>query len=198
MTNPWDVRYDKDEFHYGAGPNDFVRERAGLLPGGRVLCLGSGEGRNVVYLAGRGLQVTGVDGSRRGLEKGRRLAAQVGVEAGWDQADLADYDLGEAKWDGILSIFCHVQPEIRADLHGRIVRALRPRGVLLMEGYRPEQIGRGTGGPPRIEMMVTAGMLRRELMGLEFEFLEETEREVHEGAGHDGLASVVQVVARKP
>lgn len=198
MTNPWDARYDKEDFHYGTEPNDFVRERAASLPPGAVLCLGSGEGRNAVHLAGLGLRVTGVDGSRVGLEKGARLAVGAGVAASWELADLADYDLGEAKWDGIVSIFCHVQPEIRADLHRRIVRALKPGGVLLMEGYRPEQIGRGTGGPSRVEMMVTADLLRRELEGLDFELLEEKERAVHEGPGHDGIASVVQVVARRP
>lgn len=199
MGNPWDDRYDKDEFHYGTEPNDFVCAHAlRLEPGGEVLCLGSGEGRNAVFLAGRGLRVTGVDGSRVGLQKGRRLAERSGVSVTWEQADLAGYDLGQARWDGIVSIFCHVQPEIRADLHRRIVRALKPGGVLLLEGYRPEQIGRGTGGPPRVEMMVDAGMLRRELVGLEFERLEDLEREIHEGGGHVGMGAVVQAIARRP
>ena len=195
----WNDRYATTEFVYGTEPNDFLRENAEryLPQGGAVLCLAEGEGRNGVYLAGLGYRVTGVDGSSVGLEKARRLAGERGVEIETVVSDLADFDLGEARWDGIVSIWCHTPPELRQKLHRAVVKALAPGGVLLLESYTPKQLEYRTGGPPNAEWMMTAEGLKRELSGLEFVSAEEKIREVHEGKFHGGTSAVVQVVARR-
>jgi SAM-dependent methyltransferase len=194
----WDQRYSSDDYVYGTEPNAFLVAVANRLPAGRILCLGEGEGRNAVWLAGQGHAVTAVDASRVGLEKARRLAASRGVTITTVHADLAVYPIEAGSWDGIVSVFCHVPPPLRADLHRRCVAGLRGGGILLLEAYTPEQVGRGTGGPPTAELMMDMDTLRRELAGLEFLELRECEREIQEGALHTGLGAVVQVVARKP
>ncbi|MGD9388135.1 MAG: SAM-dependent methyltransferase, partial [Gammaproteobacteria bacterium] len=98
----------------------------------------------------------------------------------------------------IVSIFGHLPPEVRQKVYPRLPAALKPGGVLLLEAYTPDQMGRGTGGPRSEDLLVTADMLRDELPGLQFLRLEELEREVIEGRGHTGLSSVVQLIARKP
>lgn len=193
----WDERYSQPGFAYGTDPNDFLASVADRLPPGPVLTLGEGEGRNAVFLAGLGHEVVAVDQSAVGLAKTRARANERGVPVQTMQADLRDYLIEPGAWAGIVSIFCHLPPSIRVPLHAAVVRGLRPGGVLILESYTPRQLGRGTGGPPSAELLVSLDDLTRELAGLEFLHAGELEREVREGAYHTGLASVVQVVARR-
>jgi SAM-dependent methyltransferase len=195
----WNSRYGKPEYVYGTEPNDFLTAHSGQLPeGAEVLCLADGEGRNGVHLASLGLRVTAVDSSSVGLEKARRLAAERQVPLDTLVADLAAWDLGVDRWDAVVSIWAHLPPEIRATLHPRIARAIRPGGVLLMEHYHPKQISYGTGGPPDPTMMLTLAELERDFAPWEHPHVFEGERDVQEGAGHGGLSYVTQAILRKP
>jgi SAM-dependent methyltransferase len=194
----WDERYGEEGFAYGTEPNDFLRENAHRMPVGRVLCLAEGEGRNAVWLAEQGFDVTAVDASSVGLDKAQRLAAERGVRLHSVHADLADFDIGGDAWDGILSIFCHLPPPLRVDVHRRCVKGLRAGGVFLLEAYTPRQLALKTGGPPVLDLLVEPEDLHAELSGLEFLMLDERERHIREGDFHDGVGAVVQVVARKP
>ncbi|BCS34107.1 SAM-dependent methyltransferase [Luteitalea sp. TBR-22] len=197
----WDNRYRTDDYVFGTAPNDFLAEVATRIPAGRVLCLGEGEGRNGVHLASLGYEVTGVDGSEVGLSKARALAASRRVALATIVADLATFDLGEACWQGITSIFVHLPPALRADLYPRVVRALAPGGVFVLEAYTPRQheIG-GVGGPPPslADWLLTLERVRAELPGLEVVIGRELDRDVNEGARHSGPSAVVQVLAVKP
>jgi SAM-dependent methyltransferase len=204
MTDPipltpdqmWEERYRAaDGFLYGTEPNDFVAESVVGLPIGDALCLADGEGRNGVYLAGLGHRVTSVDVAATGLAKATRLADDRGVELTTILADLADFDLGDNRWDLIVSVFAHTPPEVRARVHAAVARALRPGGRFILEAYTPGQIGRGTGGPPIPELTMTLDGLRRELTGMTIEHGIEKIRPVIEGPGHTGEGAVVQVVA---
>jgi len=194
----WDERYSEDGFAYGIEPNSFLAEIAPGLTRGRVLSIAEGEGRNAVHLASLGFEVHAVDQSAVGVEKTRRLAEQRGVTVRAQVADLADHPIPAGSFDGVVSIFAHMPKPLREAVHARVVAGLRPGGWLVLEAYTPRQVGRGTGGPPVVELTMDPDDLRRELAGLRFERLEELEREVNEGRYHNGLASVVQVVARKP
>ncbi len=194
----WNERYSAPHYIYGTEPNDFLREHVSALPpGGRLLCLAEGEGRNAVFLAGHGFAVTAVDLSEVGLAKAAALAAQRGVQIDIIHADLADFDLGQARWDGIISIFCHLPSAVRQPLYARLAAALRPGGVLLLESYTPRQLAFGTGGPRDVDMLIDVDTLRAELPGLHFDLLQEVEREIVEGTFHTGMAAVVQAVAHK-
>jgi SAM-dependent methyltransferase len=194
----WEQRYGADGYLYGTEPNDFLRQHVDSIPRGRVLCLAEGEGRNAVFLAGQGFEVASIDLTQAGVAKTHRLAIERGVTVDAVTGDLATADLGVQRWDAIVSIFAHVPAAIRRDLHKRVVDALAPGGVLLLEAYTPAQIGRGTGGPPAPELAMTHSGLMRELEGLELTHALETERDVVEGRGHTGRGSVVQVIARRP
>lgn len=194
----WDQRYDTEEYVYGTEPNTFLAAHCQTIPRGAVLCLAAGEGRNAVHLARQGYEVTAVDRSPVGLRKARRLALEAGVPLETVSADLAEYPFELDSLSGVTSIFCHLPPELRRGVHAQVVEALRPGGVLILEAYTPDQLGRGTGGPPDASLMMCLADLRQELSGLVFEHAEELEREVVEGRFHSGMAAVVQVVARKP
>ena len=198
----WNRRYAAAGFYYGTAPNDFLREVEPLLPRqGHVLCLGEGEGRNAVFLAQCGHTVSAMDQSAVGLEKAQLLAREQGVRIATHVADLENWDLGAAApkggWDAIVSIWCHMPVAVRPALHQRIVAALKPGGVFVLEAYRPEQLRYGTGGPPTVDLLPTLAELHRDLAALELLVAGAPEREVREGKGHDGLSAVVQVLGRK-
>jgi SAM-dependent methyltransferase len=194
MTNFWDERYGTDEYAYGVEPNDFLRAEAHRIPPGPVICLGEGEGRNAVFLARRGHQVTAVDLSIEGLRKAERLARQHGVELEVIQADLATFDLERDRWSGIVEIFAHLLPPARQRLHAQIPEALRAGGCHLLELYRPEQLTLATGGPKELALLSTLAELQRELAPLELVVAREANRDIHEGRFHDGPSATVQVV----
>lgn len=193
----WEERFSEEEYFFGKEPNEFLAEHAGELPSGAVLCVAEGEGRNAVFLASTGREVTSVDLTIAGVTKTLRLAVERGVTVDARVGDLAEFDLGEERWDAVVSIFAHMPLPVRTGLHRRVVAALKPGGVLLLEAYTPDQVGRGTGGPSDTAVTMTLAALRDELSGLEILHGLETERPVHEGGGHAGLGSVVQVIARK-
>eukprot|EP00804_Cyclotella_cryptica_P025669 CCRYP_002895-RA/>CCRYP_002895-RA protein AED:0.01 eAED:-0.00 QI:0/-1/0/1/-1/1/1/0/209 len=201
----WNDRYSSSDYIYGTQPNEFLEYISNdpryLHPSSKILSIGEGEGRNAVHLGKLGHFVTGVDASSVGIEKARKLAVEHGVtNIDFEVADLSQYDFGTEKWDAVVSIFCHLPPQLRRQVYKQIVDALKPGGILILEAYTPKQLEYKTGGPPVAEMMCTLDGLRDELgLGgwMEFEIGEEKERSVVEGTLHTGLAHVVQVLGRK-
>ena len=196
--NFWDERYSKKEPTYGWEPNDFLREGISRIPPGKVLCLAEGEGRNAVFLAKQGYDVTAVDQSAVGLAKARGFAAERGVAIKTVQSDLSRFEIQPGAWQGIISIWAHVPSLVRGDLHKRCVAGLAPGGLFLLEAYSPKQLGRGTGGPSDLDLLMDLSVVRRELAGLQFEIACERERDVQEGPFHNGVGSVIQILAKKP
>jgi len=194
----WDQRYSDEEYVYGKNPNDFLANSANKIPKGKVLCIAEGEGRNAVFLAEQGYTVVAVDSSSVGLSKARILADERGVNIETVVCDLADFNIEPDSWDGVVSIFAHVPPEVRKQLHKKIVTGLRTGGVLILEAYRPDQLKYKTGGPPSTEYMMTLQGLEQELAGLTFEYGVELDRDVVEGKFHTGKGAVVQIIGKKP
>jgi SAM-dependent methyltransferase len=193
----WDERFSEPGYAYGTEPNQFLESVADRIPMGRVLSLAEGEGRNAVFLAGLGYEVTAVDTSTVGLAKAERLAAERGVSITTVHADLAEFEIEPDAWQGIVSIFCHLPPVIRAALHERCLRGLAPDGAFVLEGFTPRQLELATGGPKTIELLMELATLRQELPGLRFEIAREIDRPATEGKYHRGTVAVVQVSATK-
>ncbi len=193
----WDKRYSGETYAYGTKANDFLVSMGSELPIGKVLCLAEGEGRNAVWLAQQGHDVTAVDLSAVGLKKAQLLAKNNDVKITTIHADLAEYDIGIEQWDAIILIFCHLPPPLREKVHNNCVAGLRHKGLLLLEAYTPQQLTYQTGGPPNAAMMMDSDILNREFNGLNFISLEEKIRNIHEGECHNGTGAVVQAFAEK-
>jgi len=193
----WNQRYAGPEYFYGEKPNDFLAAQAHRIPPGPVLCLAEGEGRNAVFLAGRGHTVEAVDQSATGMAKAQRLADQCGVKLKTHVGDLANFVIKPAHWSGIIAIFTHLPPTLRRQVHTAVVAGLRPGGVYLLEAYTPAQLAHGTGGPKDPTLLMQLAELKVELAGLQLEIGREIVRDVIEGQGHTGRAAVVQILARK-
>ena len=194
----WDNRYATDDFVYGTEPNDFLRHCANYIPDGPVLCLGEGEGRNAVYLATRGYNVTALDQSAVGLAKAERLAAEHGVSITTVATNLEEYSIDPEAWSAIVSIFLHLPPFLRREVHAAAAAGLHSGGVFILEAYTPGQVQHKTGGPvTNPEMLMSLDQMHGDLIGLEMEIGREIERDVIEGKCHTGRAAVVQVMARR-
>ena len=197
----WNERYNEAEYVFGTEPNDFLRDEFSKIPiGGSVLCLAEGEGRNAVFLAQQGYQVTAMDMSEVGLNKALRLSQDRGVDIITQVADLADYDFGEAQWDGIVSIWAHLPTAVRQHVYAQIAPALKPNGVFILEAYTEQQLTmEAIGGPPATqnERFGSLVVLRSELAELEEITGIEKQRMISEGTRHQGLSAVVQFIAKK-
>jgi SAM-dependent methyltransferase len=196
----WNERYERPGYFFGTAPNRFLEsQQHRLRRGWRALAVADGEGRNGVWLARQGLEVVSVDFSPVALAKARALAAEAGVEIATVEADLHTWSWPQSQFDLVVAIFIQFAPPgPRERIFAGMKRALRPGGLLIMEGYRPEQVGRGTGGPPWPEHMYTEGLLRDAFADLEILHLEAHDSVIQEGSGHAGLSALIDLVARRP
>jgi SAM-dependent methyltransferase len=192
----WNERYKEEVFAYGMEANDFLQTQS-FPAGSKILCLAEGEGRNGVYLAEQGHDVTCVDYSQEGVRKMAQLADIRGVELTTICADLNDYLLEKNSWDAIVIVFGHFPPELRKKVHGQIYQALKPGGKLVLESYHKSQLQFKTGGPMTDTLLYSEEELRSDFQAFENLKITQMEREVHEGAFHFGKAAVIQVLAEK-
>lgn len=198
----WNQRFAHHTYQYGTQPNAFLVEQAACIPpGARVLVPGDGEGRNGVWLAEQGMQVTSVDCSCAGLDKARALAAQRGVVLDTVQADLAQWVPPAGCADAVAMLYLHLSPELRPHVMRNLVHALRPEGVLLVEAFHTRQLGLPSGGPGDAAMLYTLDMLRSDVQhcGVGGQELLAWEGSVvlDEGPCHQGPAQVVRWIWRK-
>lgn len=196
----WDTRFaSTDGYVFGTEPNRFMVAQAHRFkPGMKVLALADGEGRNGVWLAQQGLDVTSVDGSQVALEKANRLAAERGVTLNTVVADLVSWDWGTEVYDAVVAIFIQFAgPRLRPRLFQRAAQALRPGGLFLLQGYHTRQLEYKTGGPSAIENLYTEEQLRSELAHMDILHFERYDAELDEGVGHSGMSALIDVVARK-
>lgn len=196
----WDKRYAQPGFLFGTEPAAFLTKHKAALPdGGTCLCVADGEGRNSVWLARQGLDVSAMDSSDVGVTKANGLARDAGVDVDFQVADLRTWDWAPDRWDVVAAIFIQfADPAFREQIFAGMKRTLKPGGLLLLHGYRPEQIGYGTGGPPCAENMYTEPMLAEAFGDFDVQVLDAYDAEVDEGAGHSGMSALIDLVAVKP
>jgi SAM-dependent methyltransferase len=195
----WEARFSAPDFVFGTEPNEFLRSQAHLLPrSGKVLAVADGEGRNGVWLAQQGLDVLSIDFSPAAQAKARALAKERNVSLRIECVDVIAWDYPENEFDLVAAIFIQfANPAERQRIFAGIRRALKPGGLLLMQGYRPEQLNYKTGGPSAVENLYTEGMLAQEFADFADLSIREHDSLHHEGAGHDGMAALIDLVGRK-
>ncbi len=195
----WNRRFDQDGYLFGTEPNAWLQQQAHhWAPGQRVLSVADGEGRNSVWLAGRGLRVDAFDISPVGVDKARRLAAAQGVTVDFTVSDCDSFPWPQASYDGVAAIFIQfADPALRTRLFAHLVDCLKPGGVLVLQGYTPKQLDYRTGGPPVLSHLYTEALLRDAFADMELLTLQAYEAEVHEGTGHRGQSALIGLVARR-
>ena len=196
----WEERYkNADDYVFGRAPSQFLTENPGwFTPGQAALCVADGEGRNSVYMAKCGLDVTAFDLSETAVARGNALAASEGVSVSFNHSTWDDWDFS-TQYDLVAGIFIqYTNPEQRVHQFNDMKRAVKPGGVLMLHGYTPEQVALGTGGPPNAAHMYTVEMLSTFFADFRILRLAAYERDVQEGRGHSGKSALIDLVARAP
>jgi SAM-dependent methyltransferase len=175
----WDERYAAADLVWSATPNQFVAEELDGLRPGRALDLASGEGRNALWLAERGWQVTALDFSRVALDKGRALASRharsADLQVDWMLGDALTFDIGSAPYDLALLAYLQLSADERQTAVRRAFCALRPGGTFLLVAHDSTNLTEGTGGPTDASVLYTAEEVLADLDGERFE-VERAER----------------------
>jgi SAM-dependent methyltransferase len=195
----WEARFSAADYIFGTAPNAFLAAQKGLLPkSGRALAVADGEGRNGVWLAEQGLDVLSIDFSPKAQAKARALAQRRNVRLSTELADATKWRWPEAAFDVVVVIFTQfANPSERSVMFAGIRKALKPGGLLLLQGYTPKQLQFGTGGPKQVEHLYTRDLLQREFGSFSDLRIEEYDRELQEGSAHAGMSAVIDLVARK-
>jgi cyclopropane fatty-acyl-phospholipid synthase-like methyltransferase len=194
----WERRYGAEGYVFGTAPSGFLARQAHLLhPGMTALAVADGEGRNGVWLAERGLDVLAVDFSPTGQAKAVALAAERGVALRTECADLAQWAFPTAAFDVVVAIFFQFAgPAVRTRIFDGIRRSLKPDGLLLLQGYRPEQLAYGTGGPSEVENLYTHELLESAFAGFSELSIHAYDAPLSEGGGHAGMSALIELVGR--
>jgi ubiquinone/menaquinone biosynthesis C-methylase UbiE len=195
----WNERYSKPDYHFGTEPNAFLKSQRHLLkPGMKALSVADGEGRNGVWLAEQGLDVHTIDFSTNAIAKARALAASRGVTLRIEQTDIHTWTWPDAAYDVVVVIFIQFSPGPERDkIFAGLKRTLKPGGLLLMEGYRPEQLKYGTGGPKEVDQLYTRALLEQAFGDFSSLDIREHDSVLHEGERHVGMSAVIDLVGRK-
>jgi SAM-dependent methyltransferase len=195
----WDQRHAaRDPIESSEPDPTLVGEIGSLLPG-RALDLGAGDGRNAIWLASHGWQVTAVDFSQVALDRGRGLAVESGARVEWQLADLLDWSPGARLYDLVALFFIHLPREERRDVYARAAGAVAPGGTLLVVGHDRTNLADGVGGPQDPGVLFTPGEVAADLAGFRVERAEVVRRHVADGRGPiDAIVRAVRVAEDRP
>jgi 2-polyprenyl-3-methyl-5-hydroxy-6-metoxy-1,4-benzoquinol methylase len=196
-SNFWNNRYTQEVGLYGNEPNQYFKEKIRDLAPGRLLIPGEGEGRQALFAAGRGWQVTAFDMSEVARSHALDKAKHSGLNITYLLSKAEDFEYRQEVYDAAALIYFHLPDNIRNEVHKKITASVKPGGHLIVEAFHPEQLSYSSGGPKSEEMLYTTEMLTRDFEG--WEILEKLEGEVllQEGSGHAGPGYVSRLFARK-
>lgn len=198
----WSARYRDagEEYLFGTAPNKFLASQAGGFGAGmRVLSVADGEGRNAVWLAEQGCQVTATEISPVALEKAAKLARGRNVAVDFVEADILNWAWPREEFDAVVGIFIQfATPAERPRQLAGMKQAVKSGGLLFLQGYTPKQLDYKTGGPSAVENLYTAEMLREIFADWEIVLFHEHEDTIEEGSAHIGRSALIDLVARKP
>jgi len=197
MQEFWDERYKVKEYVYGKEPNTFLKTHLDKLTPGNILLPGEGEGRNAVYAAAKGWNVTAFDVSTEGRKKALHLAADRGVTIDYRLMPYRKFSQPVGRFDLIGLFFTHQPSALRRDFHRGLQKIVRPGGVILLEAFHKDQLIRETGGPKNIDFLFDKTGLKKDFKDLEILHLEVLSKALDEGPFHQGEAVVVQMIAKR-
>ncbi|SDY52395.1 Methyltransferase domain-containing protein [Modestobacter sp. DSM 44400] len=180
----WDARY-AEKAQWSAGPNELVAALLDDLPPGRAVDLAAGEGRHARWLAGLGWDITAVDFSAVGLDRGRVEAGGDAVR--WVVADVLDWTPSPADLDLVFVAYLHLPEADTVDLLSRAIGWLRPGGRLLVLGHDLANLAAGVGGPQDPSILHSVDRLAPVAGLLAVDRLEQVSRATPAGTALDTL-----------
>jgi len=203
MKEFWEDRYKNEAFAYGVKPNVFLKN---VLKDynlkGDMLLPGEGEGRNAVFAAKKGLNVTCIDISNEGKLKALKLAEQNNVNVNYLVGELSEFEFEENSFDVVALIYAHFTPNLRFQYHKKVTSYLKKGGFLVLEGFSKEQLKINEEnatelGPKNLNMLYSLEDIKSDFSNLETIAFKKELIELDEGIYHKGKASVIKYIGKK-
>lgn len=201
-TQRWDDRYKTEDFAYGTAPNNYLQEQIEKLNPSAILFPAEGEGRNAVFAAQLGWEVSAFDISEEGRNKALRLAKNNDVSIDYQVGELETLDFHNEQFDAIALIYAHFPAIIKSEIHRQLDQLLKKDGIIIFEAFSKKHLEYVTknekvGGPKDIESLFSIEEIKTDFPNYEIIELEEKEIELNEGLFHNGTGSVIRFVGRK-
>ena len=201
FTDPltrWNERFAAEGYLFGESPNAYLADMTSSLNKGRALSVADGEGRNSVWLAQQGFEVDAFDFSPIAVDKAQKLASRHGVSVNYQCSSWEAFDWPAQRYDTVVGVFFQfADPASRPALFARMDEALKPGGILLIQGYGKEQLQFNTGGPGKLDHLYDEDLLLAAFRNYRVLDLRTYTAQVSEGQGHSGLSALVGFVAQK-
>lgn len=198
MKEFWNERYGQEEYAYGVEPNAFFKDQLGKINSkGNLLMPAEGEGRNAIYAAKQGFEVTAFDMSEEAKNKALQLTGLNNVEIKYKTGTLEQLQFTEDSFDAVGLIFAHFPAHLREPYHKHFIKLLKPGGFIILEGFSKRQLKYSSGGPKNLEMLFSLENIKNDFSELDAITLIEEEIELNEGLYHKGPASVIRFVGEK-
>lgn len=201
-TDFWNKRFSLKEYIYGDMPNAYIEEQLPKLKPGRILFPAEGEGRNAVFAATKGWEVSAFDPSEAGKKKALQLAKAKGVTIDYKISEVTNADYTLESFDALVFVFAHFHESVRRDYHKKLAGFVKKGGHILMEAFsidheENQKKNPNAGGPKRPGYLYTLADIKADFPDFEFIKLEETTTKLKEGAYHVGEAKVIRILAKK-
>ncbi|MHB8261121.1 MAG: class I SAM-dependent methyltransferase [Bacteroidia bacterium] len=202
MKEFWNERYSQEAFAFGEKPNEYFKEQILKWQPGSILFPAEGEGRNAVYAAQLGWNVSAFDISEEGKNKAKKLSEKHQVNIDYLVGELTDLNYKEQQFDAIVLIYAHFPSSIRSMYHKRFTNLLKKDGIVILEAFSKKHIDYNSknekvGGPKDVTMLYSIDEIKTDFVDFEILELIETEIELNEGLYHIGLGSIVRFIGRK-
>jgi len=196
MKETWNERYRQPEYAYGKSANVFLEKQLMLLKPGKILFPAEGEGRNAIFAARHGWQVTAFDFSDEGRKKALSYASSLGISINYELCDVADFKTDQ-QFDALALIYTHFSSQQRKTLFTRFIQLLKPGGTLIMEVFSKNQLGRSSGGPKDLDLLYSVDEMQKLFPTIRFSHCQEELVVLDEGPYHQGEAVVIRLTGRK-
>lgn len=198
----WNERYGNEAFAYGTEPNEFLRHQLKKLNPGKILFPAEGEGRNAVFAAQSGWEVSAFDISIEGKKKATQLSEKVGVKIDYHVGELESLNFNLSEFDALALIYAHFPADIKSKYHQILDKYVKKGGFVIFEAFSKKHIDYVTkderiGGPKDLGMLFSIEEIKTDFQNYEIIELTEMEVELKEGLYHNGIGSVIRFVGRK-
>jgi len=197
MKEIWEERYAGDEFVYGTEPNEWFRQFIDNHKPGRILMAAEGEGRNAVYAAQKGWQVSAFDLTEAGRGKALSMARQAEVDIDYITADAQEVIYPNNHFDALGIVFFHLPEAIRRSVFQRLSGFVKPGGFIVLECFSKKHFGNTRSGPKTIDLLYDPAAVRGDFDHHELVVFAEAQYTINEGALHQGSAEVIRLMALK-
>ena len=203
MKEFWNTRYAEEGFAYGEQPNTFLQEQLNAIPAvGKALFAAEGEGRNGIFAANLGWDVTAFDLSESGKNKAMLFAEQNGVSINYFVDDLQNLHFQSESFDLLVLVYAHFPSKLKSEFHKKLALSLKPGGFVIFEAFSKSHLKYNStnpkaGGPKDEEMLFSKEEIEHDFSDFEITLLEENIVNRNEGKYHNGESAVIQFVGRK-